>query len=127
MIKHLLLILTQWSKSKLSLFILVLLLPIYSNGQICFETKHKWDADILVYITPTKSQATYLKHYSSQKSSLSANVVYWTKYKWEAEYKVFFVKYKWQADEIWYITRYKWQVSDGHKKWIGGNGVEFYD
>ena len=61
--------------------LLLAISPFLSNGQTCFETKHKWDADILVYITSTKSQATYLKYYSSQKSSLSANVVYWCKYK----------------------------------------------
>jgi len=109
------------------LLFLLLLIPFISNGQICFEVKHKWEADILVYITKYKWEADYLIHYSKQKSNLSANVVYWCKYKWEADCKIFFVKHKWEADSKWYITKHKWEVSDEDKKWVGDNGIEFYD
>mgnify|MGYP003675362232 FL=1 len=126
MIKYLLTI-TQWLKSKLSLYTLVLLLPVYTNAQACFEVKHKWNADILIYVTPNKYDADNIIYYSKSKASLRTNIVYWTKYKWEAEYKVFFVKHKWESDSQWYITKYRWETSDEDKKWVGDNGIEFYD
>ena len=82
---------------------------------------------MLIYVTPNKYDADNIIYYSKSKASLRTNIVYWTKYKWEAEYKVFFVKHKWESDSQWYITKYRWETSDEDKKWVGDNGIEFYD
>ena len=59
--------------------LLLILLPTLTYGQLCFETKNKWEADIKVYISDSKWEASKVVYYVDSKFEADTNLIFWAK------------------------------------------------
>jgi len=105
-------------KIPLLFFFIILTFFLSLNAGTIYETKYKYDADVIVYLTKYKYEADLIVYVSKYKYEAEDKdeIWYFSPYRYEADVKVYLTKYKYEADLVVYFTKYRYEA-----KWVNSS------